>query len=287
MERFGTTSEQLGAVAVAQRQWAAGNPLGAAPGPDHAGRSSGVALGRRAAAPARLLPGLQRRDRRQSSPPLRRPRPGRSRRCTSGAGARAILGTRWLPGARSGCRPEQVRPGGRRCTWPELLPADVTMCQLYDCYTYTVLVTLEDYGFCAKGEGGPFAASGALGPGGTLPVNTGGGQLSGYYMWGFTPLSEAVIQARGEGGAPAVSGQRRDPGQRQRRDPGPPRHAHREPASARGGGGGRRGWGGPKGRPARASDSEPVRDSERLGGGAPGRRRGRGRAGLAGPAVSG
>jgi len=80
-------------------------------------------------------------------------------------------------------------------------PADITMCQIYDCYTYTVMVTLEDYGFCAKGEGGAFAASGALGPGGSLPVNTGGGQLSSYYMWGFTPLSEAVIQARGDGGA--------------------------------------------------------------------------------------
>jgi acetyl-CoA acetyltransferase len=78
--------------------------------------------------------------------------------------------------------------------------ADIDVCQIYDCYTFTVLVTLEDYGFCAKGEGGPFAASGALGPGGTLPVNTGGGQLSGYYMWGMTPLSEAVIQARGQGG---------------------------------------------------------------------------------------
>jgi acetyl-CoA acetyltransferase len=74
------------------------------------------------------------------------------------------------------------------------------MAQIYDCYTYTVVVTLEDYGFCAKGEGGPFAASGALAPGGSLPVNTGGGQLSSYYMWGFTPLSEAVMQARGDGG---------------------------------------------------------------------------------------
>jgi uncharacterized OB-fold protein len=75
------------------------------------------------------------------------------------------------------------------------------MCQIYDCYTYTVLVTLEDYGICAKGEGGALAADGALAPGGSLPVNTGGGQLSAYYMWGFTPLSEAVIQARGDGGA--------------------------------------------------------------------------------------
>jgi acetyl-CoA acetyltransferase len=62
-------------------------------------------------------------------------------------------------------------------------PADVTMCQIYDCYTYTVLVTLEDYGFCAKGEG-PLAASGALARRASLPVNTGGGQLSAYYMWG-------------------------------------------------------------------------------------------------------
>jgi acetyl-CoA acetyltransferase len=61
-------------------------------------------------------------------------------------------------------------------------------------------VSLEDYGFCAKGEGGAFAASGALGPGGALPANTGGGQLSAYYMWGMTPLSEAVVQARGDGG---------------------------------------------------------------------------------------
>jgi acetyl-CoA acetyltransferase len=79
-------------------------------------------------------------------------------------------------------------------------PADVDVCELYDCYTFTVLITLEDYGFCAKGEGGPFAASGALAPGGSLPTNTGGGQLSGYYLWGVTPLSEAVVQARGQGG---------------------------------------------------------------------------------------
>ncbi|MBS0641612.1 MAG: thiolase family protein [Acetobacteraceae bacterium] len=77
---------------------------------------------------------------------------------------------------------------------------DIGTCQLYDCYTYTVLVSLEDYGFCKKGEGGPFIEDGKLAPGGSLPTNTGGGQLSGYYMWAFTPLSEAVVQARGQGG---------------------------------------------------------------------------------------
>ena len=79
-------------------------------------------------------------------------------------------------------------------------PADVTCAELYDCYSYTVLASLEDYGFCKKGEGGPFVADGNIAPGGALPPNTGGGQLSGYYMWGMTPISEAVIQARGQGG---------------------------------------------------------------------------------------
>lgn len=83
--------------------------------------------------------------------------------------------------------------------------AEIDICELYDCYTYTVLVTLEDYGFCKKGEGGPFVADGKLGPGGALPTNTGGGELSAYYMWGMTPLSEAIIQARGQGGERQVA----------------------------------------------------------------------------------
>jgi acetyl-CoA acetyltransferase len=82
--------------------------------------------------------------------------------------------------------------------------ADIDVAELYDCYTFTVLVTLEDYGFCKKGEGGPFVADGRIGPGGALPVNTGGGQLSSFYMWGMTPVSEAVIQMRGDGGARQV-----------------------------------------------------------------------------------
>lgn len=81
---------------------------------------------------------------------------------------------------------------------------DIDICELYDCYTYTVLVTLEDYGFCAKGEGGAFVEDGKLGPGGLLPTNTGGRELSAYYMWGFTPLSEGIVQARGQGGARQV-----------------------------------------------------------------------------------
>src|SRR5262249_53620997 len=77
---------------------------------------------------------------------------------------------------------------------------DVDVVELYDCYTFTVLVTLEDYGFCRKGEGGPFVAEHHTGPGSRLALNTGGGQLSSFYMWGMTPVSEAVIRGRGDGG---------------------------------------------------------------------------------------
>jgi acetyl-CoA acetyltransferase len=66
--------------------------------------------------------------------------------------------------------------------------SDIQFAELYDCYTFTVLVTLEDYGLCRKGEGGPFVQNGRIGPGGSFPVNTGGGQLSSFYMWGMTPI---------------------------------------------------------------------------------------------------
>ncbi len=82
---------------------------------------------------------------------------------------------------------------------------DVDFCEIYDCYTFTVLVTLEDYGFCKKGEGGPFVENGTIGPHGSMPVNTGGGELSAYYMWGMTPISEGVIQIRGDGGKRQVA----------------------------------------------------------------------------------
>lgn len=74
---------------------------------------------------------------------------------------------------------------------------DVQICELYDAFTFITIVTLEDYGFCAKGEGGAFVAGGRLGPGGGLPTNTGGGHLSSYYLQGMTPLAEGIVQARG------------------------------------------------------------------------------------------
>ena len=199
METYGTTTEQFGAVAVAQRQWAERNPRAQMREPmtleDH--QSS-----RWIAEPFRLLDCclvsnggiavvVTSADRAASlrQPPVH------------------VLG--WAqahPGYILERGSEFALVSGARASGPAALKMagvtidDVDVAELYDCFTYTVIIQLEDYGFCAKGEGGPFAASGVLGPRGSLRLNTGGGQLSSYYMWGMTPLSEAVIQARGQGG---------------------------------------------------------------------------------------
>jgi acetyl-CoA acetyltransferase len=75
-------------------------------------------------------------------------------------------------------------------------PEDVDTAQIYDCFTYMVLTQLEDYGFCKKGEGGPFVASGALRMGGRLPTNTSGGQLSEAHVEGMLQVVEGVRQMR-------------------------------------------------------------------------------------------
>ncbi len=77
---------------------------------------------------------------------------------------------------------------------------DIDACEIYDCFTYTVEVTLSSYGFFAPQEGKDFLKAERLGPGGDFPVNTSGGQLSEVYQQGFTPLTEAVVQLRGEAG---------------------------------------------------------------------------------------
>jgi acetyl-CoA acetyltransferase len=199
MTTYGTTTEQLGAIAVAQRAWAALNPLAQQREPitlaDHQASpwiaeplhlldcclvsNGGVAVivttADRAASlaqPAVHLWGWAQGH------------PGAAMEHGSALGLRTGAAT--------------AGPAALRMAGVEL--ADVDLLELYDCYTFTVLITLEDYGFCPKGEGGPFVADGRLGPGGTLPCNTGGGQLSAFYMWGMTPLSEAIVQIRRQAG---------------------------------------------------------------------------------------
>ena len=88
-----------------------------------------------------------------------------------------------------------------------LTPADVDYVSIYDSFTITVLETIEDLGFCAKGDGGPFVSDGALvSPDGRLPFNTDGGGLCNNHpgnRGGMTKVIEAVRQLRGEAN-PAV-----------------------------------------------------------------------------------
>ncbi|MBK6320619.1 MAG: thiolase family protein [Dehalococcoidia bacterium] len=199
MADYGTTQDQLGTIAVGQRQWATMNPLAQMRSPItmedyHNSRwiieplhlldcclvsNGAVAVIVSSAAAAREMP----------QPPVYVWGMGQGH-----PGDNSRTGSNWETetGAQLAARTAYGMAG--------VGPSDISSCQVYDCYTYTVLVTLEDYGFCKKGEGGPFVEDGKLGPGGSLPTNTGGGELSAYYMWGMTPLSEAIIQGRGHGG---------------------------------------------------------------------------------------
>jgi acetyl-CoA acetyltransferase len=89
-----------------------------------------------------------------------------------------------------------------------LRPSDVDVCQLYDAFTSMLLITLEDLGFCGKGEGGAFVEGGRLRIGGELPTNTDGGGLSASHpgQRGLFLVVEAVRQLRGECGPRQVAG---------------------------------------------------------------------------------
>ena len=204
MVKFGTTTEDFAAVAVAQREWAVDNPAAQLRDPitvedHHASRwiaepfrkldcclvsNGGVAV----------LVTTEERAASLAQPPVHvlgwaQSHPGRLFDRNPDFGI--VTGA-----ARSG--PEALAMAGLKLS-------DVDVAQLYDCYTFTVIVSLEDYGFCEKGEGGAFVSSGAIQRhGGSLKLNTGGGQLSSFYMWGMTPLTEGIIQVRGQGGGRQV-----------------------------------------------------------------------------------
>lgn len=95
------------------------------------------------------------------------------------------------PAAR--CGPAALRRAG-------IQVGDVDVALLYDSFTITVLMQLEDYGFCARGEGGRFVESGRIGPTGSFPVNPSGGLLAEGYGGGMLHVIEAVHQLRGEAG---------------------------------------------------------------------------------------
>ncbi len=101
-----------------------------------------------------------------------------------------------------------ARSGAQAYAMAGLSPRDIDVVQVYDAFTITTLLFLEDLGFCPKGEGGRFVADGAIAPGGSLPVNTNGGGLSYCHpgMFGLFVLIEAARQVRGQCGARQVAG---------------------------------------------------------------------------------
>ncbi len=85
-------------------------------------------------------------------------------------------------------------------------PEDVDVAEIYDCFTYSVLMQLEGFGFCGEGEGGDFVTDGHVAADGSLPINTHGGLLSEAYIHGLNHVVEAVEQLRGEAGPRQVKG---------------------------------------------------------------------------------
>jgi acetyl-CoA acetyltransferase len=93
-----------------------------------------------------------------------------------------------------------ITSGRRAFAQAGLKPNDIDLVEIYDSFTFSVVVALEDLGFCEKGEGGRFVQNGRLAPGGELPTNTSGGGLSYTHpgALGIFLIIEAVRQLRGE-----------------------------------------------------------------------------------------
>jgi acetyl-CoA acetyltransferase len=99
-----------------------------------------------------------------------------------------------------------AQAGPRLWSRTDLTPADVDVACMYDCFTYTVLATFEDFGFCAKGDVGAYFADGKATYGGDVVVNPHGGLLSEGYLHGMNHHYEAVLQLRDGAGHRQVDG---------------------------------------------------------------------------------
>ena len=208
MHQFGTTAEQLAAVAVTAREWAARNPK--------AWRRDPLSVDDVLASD-------------MVSDPLHRldcclvTDGGGALVVTNGARARdaakpavRVIGVgeshmHWHISQMSDLTETPGRASGAAAfSMAGIVPGDVDVLEPYDAFTITPILALEDLGFCEKGEGGAFVEEGRLRPGGSLPALTSGGGLSYNHpgAFGLLLLVEAVRQLRGEAGDRQVPGAR-------------------------------------------------------------------------------
>lgn len=210
MHQFGTTPEQLASVAVAMRTHAGLNPKASKREPITV---DDVLASRLIASPLHLLDCSLISD------------GGAALVVTSSSDTPTDKGVVEVLAVGEGHNPEMAPncadltaldccrvSGDKAFRQAEISPAEIDIAFIYDPFTIAVIVALEDLGFCAKGEGGPFVESGAIELGGRLPVNPHGGLLS--YAHPGRPgallhFVEAVRQLRGDAGDRQVPGARR------------------------------------------------------------------------------
>ncbi|MFZ2391161.1 thiolase [Rhodoferax sp.] len=200
MHLYGTTREQLAAVAVAARSWANLNPQAFMRGPLSI---ADVLASRMVSSPltvrdcclvtdggAALVMTTAERARDLPKKPVY---------LLGAAAATTHMNIMAMPDL---TETGALDSGRRAFAMAGLKPSDIEVVELYDAFTINTILFLEDLGFCKKGEGGAFVASGTIAPGGALPVNTNGGGLSCVHpgMYGMFTLVEAVQQLRGEAG---------------------------------------------------------------------------------------
>ena len=201
MEEFGTTSEQLGHIAAAQRAWACRNPAAT-----HYGHP--ITVEDHQASPMVVWPyhlldicvmsdggtafvvTTEERARDLKTTPV----------YIDGIGFGEQMASLWWD-KKNYCQLAVKKARDTAFAMAGVELEDIDVAQFYDCFTMEVMQQIEGYGWCKQGEGGPFVATpGMIGPGGKLRFNTGGGLLASHHLGNLTCFAEAVIQLRHQGG---------------------------------------------------------------------------------------
>ncbi|WP_099186896.1 thiolase [Sphingobium fuliginis] len=208
MHLYGTTREQLAEVAVAARQWAQLNPEAAVRDPLSI---EDVLKARMVSDPLTLRDCCLFND---GAAAVVMVRADRAKDCVRAPvhvlGAAHAVTHREISSMPDLTVTGAAISGPQAFAQAEVKPADMDVAMLYDAFTITPILFLEDLGFCPKGEGGRFVSGGHVAPGGGLALNTNGGGLSCVHpgMYGLFLLVEATRQLRGECGERQVKNAR-------------------------------------------------------------------------------